>query len=272
MNILVTGGCGFVGANFVRFELQRHLEDRLVILDALTYAGNLQNLEGLDIVASPLWVPHCTPGRDVFDSGTAGEPADARGIFVQGGIDDAALLDAIFARYRIDAVVHLAAETHVDRSIFGPADFVRTNVMGTATLLERAHAAKVPRFLHVSTDEVYGDLGADDPPFRETTPLHPRSPYAASKAASDHLVQAWFHTYRLPTVITRCSNNYGSYQFPEKLIPLMVLNALADEPLPVYGDGMNVRDWLSVKDHCEALDLVLRCGRDGEVYNIGAGN
>jgi dTDP-glucose 4,6-dehydratase len=169
----------------------------------------------------------------------------------------------------VEAIVHFAAESHVDRSILGPAAFVQTNVVGTATLLEKARAAGVKRFVHVSTDEVYGDLGPADPAFTEETPIRPRSPYSASKAGSDHLVRAYFETYKFPTLITRCSNNYGPYQFPEKLIPLMILNALEDKPLPVYGDGMNVRDWIHVEDHCAAVERVLEAGRDGEVYNIG---
>jgi dTDP-glucose 4,6-dehydratase len=268
MRLLVTGGCGFIGANFVRWQRQHHPEDRLVVLDALTYAGNLHNLDGLGVT---VWAPSGMATAPVSLAVAAGGHPDGV-VFVRGDICDAALMDALFAEFAIDAVVHFAAESHVDRSILGPAAFVRTNVMGTATLLERARAAKVSRFLQVSTDEVYGDLGPTDPPFCETTPLGPRSPYSASKAAADHLVQAYFHTYHFPTLITRCSNNYGPYQFPEKLIPLMVLNALGDQPLPVYGDGMNVRDWLHVEDHCAALDLVLRNGREGEVYNVGGDN
>jgi dTDP-glucose 4,6-dehydratase len=269
MRLLVTGGCGFIGANFIRWQRQHHPEDRLVVLDALTYAGNLHNLDGLGMtVWSPPSRPTQTASRAVADGGRTNNGV----VFVRGDIGDAALVDALLTELAIDAVVHFAAESHVDRSILGPAAFVRTNVMGTATLLERARAAKVSRFLQVSTDEVYGDLGPADPPFCETTPLGPRSPYSASKAAADHLVQAYFHTYHFPTLITRCSNNYGPYQFPEKLIPLMVLNALGDQPLPVYGDGMNVRDWLHVEDHCSALDLVLRHGREGEVYNVGGEN
>jgi dTDP-glucose 4,6-dehydratase len=178
-------------------------------------------------------------------------------------------VEATLRDHAVDRVVHFAAESHVDRSILGPGEFVRTNVVGTLTLLERARAAGVKRFVHVSTDEVYGDLGPDEAPFCETTPIRPRSPYSASKAGSDHLVRAWFETYKFPTLITRCSNNYGPFQFPEKLIPLMILNALADEPLPVYGDGLNVRDWIHVEDHCAAVERVLDRGRDGEVYNIG---
>jgi dTDP-glucose 4,6-dehydratase len=240
MNLLITGGAGFIGANFVRRRRRSHPSERLVVLDALTYAGNLASLEGIDGFT-----------------------------FVKGDICDAAAVEATLRDHGIDAIVHFAAESHVDRSILGPGAFVRTNVQGTATLLEKARAAGVKRFVHVSTDEVYGDLAADDPAFTEETPIRPRSPYSASKAGSDHLVRAWFETYKFPTLITRCSNNYGPYQFPEKLIPLMILNALSDTPLPVYGDGMNVRDWIHVDDHCAAIERVLEAGRDGEVYNVG---
>jgi dTDP-glucose 4,6-dehydratase len=237
---LVTGGAGFIGSNFVRRRRARHAGEKLVVLDALTYAGNLESL------------------------------ADVHGFdLVRGDICDAALVERTLAEYRVDRIVHFAAESHVDRSILGPAAFIQTNVVGTAALLEKARAAGVKRFVHVSTDEVYGHLGPDDPAFTERTPLSPRSPYSASKAGSDHLVHAYFETYRFPTLITRCSNNYGPYQFPEKLIPLMILNAMADQPLPVYGDGMNVRDWIHVEDHCDAVERVLEAGRDGEVYNIG---
>ncbi len=240
MNLLVTGGAGFIGSNFVRRRRRTHPSDRLVVLDALTYAGNMESLEGVDGFR-----------------------------FVRGDICDGAVVEATLRDHAIEAVVHFAAESHVDRSILGPGAFVRTNVTGTATLLEKARAAGVRRFVHVSTDEVYGDLGPEDAPFSEETPIRPRSPYSASKAGSDHLVRAWFETYKFPTLITRCSNNYGPYQFPEKLIPLMILNAMADVPLPVYGDGMNVRDWIHVEDHCAAVARVLEAGRDGEVYNIG---
>ena len=240
MNLLVTGGAGFIGANFVRRRRASHERERLVVYDALTYAGNLASLDGV-----------------------------AGFSFVRGDICDGALLESTLRDHAIEAVVHFAAESHVDRSILGPGAFVRTNVTGTATLLEKARAAGVKRFLHVSTDEVYGDLGPDEPGFREETPIRPRSPYSASKAGSDHLVQAWFETYHFPTLITRCSNNYGPFQFPEKLIPLMILNAMSDEPLPVYGDGMNVRDWIHVEDHCDAIARVLEAGREGEVYNVG---
>ena len=239
MNLLVTGGAGFIGSNFVRRRRERQPTERLVVLDALTYAGNLESLAGV----------------------TGFE-------FVHGDVCDRVLLEGTLRDHAIDAVVHFAAESHVDRSILAPGTFVQTNVLGTATLLDAARAAKVKRFLCVSTDEVYGDLG-DAPPANETNPLAPRSPYSASKAGADLLVHAYFETYRFPTIITRCSNNYGPYQFPEKLIPLMILNAMEGKALPVYGDGQNVRDWIHVDDHCAALDRVLEAGRDGEVYNVG---
>ena len=252
--ILVTGGAGFIGANFV-LDWLATVDEPVVNLDALTYAGNLENLASL-----------------------AGDP---RHVFVRGDICDGALLGRLLAEYRPRAIVHFAAESHVDRSIHGPAAFVRTNIEGTFTLLEAARAYWVGldrdaqaafRFLHVSTDEVYGSLGPQDPPFTETTAYAPNSPYSASKAASDHLVRAWHHTYGLPVLTTNCSNNYGPYQFPEKLIPLVIANALAAKPLPIYGDGMNVRDWLYVGDHCAAIRAVLARGRPGETYNIGGWN
>ena len=251
--LLVTGGAGFIGSNFVLSTLAATGEP-VVNLDQLTYAGNLANLDAL---------------RE-----------DARHVFVQGDICDRALVRQLLERHRPRAVVHLAAESHVDRSIEGPAQFVQTNMVGTFALLEesRAYWAGLAaaeraafRFLHVSTDEVYGSLGSDDPAFSETTPYAPNSPYSASKAGSDHLVRAYWHTYGLPTLTTNCSNNYGPHQFPEKLIPLMIHQALAGKPLPVYGDGQNVRDWLFVLDHCAALRAVLERGRPGEVYNIGGG-
>jgi dTDP-glucose 4,6-dehydratase len=251
--ILVTGGAGFIGANFVLEWCARSAEP-VVNLDKLTYAGNLANLEAL---------------RD-----------NARHVFVQGDVCDRALLRDLFGRHHPRAVVHFAAESHVDRSILGPADFIQTNVLGTFSLLEEARGywesldrakRNAFRFLHVSTDEVYGSLGPDDAPFTESTPFAPNSPYAASKAAADHLVRAWHHTYGLPTLITNCSNNYGPFQFPEKLIPLAIRNALAGERLPIYGDGGNLRDWLYVSDHCEAVRRVLEAGRPGETYNVGGG-
>ena len=241
--LLVTGGAGFIGSNFVASTIAATGEP-IVNLDKLTYAGSLRNLEAL---------------RD-----------DARHIFVHGDIADRALVRGILQKHRPRAIVHLAAESHVDRSIAGPAAFIQTNVVGTLAMLEEARACPDPiRFLHVSTDEVYGSLGASDPAFTERTPYAPNSPYAASKAAADHLVRAFHRTYGLPTLTTNCSNNYGPHQFPEKLIPVIIGNALAGKPLPVYGDGRNVRDWLYVLDHCEALRLVLERGRPGETYNIG---
>jgi len=252
--ILVTGGAGFIGSNFV-LDWVANSEERLVNLDALTYAGNLENLRALD-----------------------GHPGHA---FVHGDICDRGLLDRLLAEHRPRAIVHLAAESHVDRSIHGPGAFMQTNVTGTFTLLEAARGYYMSldpdgragfRFLHVSTDEVYGSLGPADPPFTESHPYEPNSPYSASKAASDHLVRAWHHTYGLPVLTTNCSNNYGPYHFPEKLIPLMIVNALAGKPLPVYGDGLQVRDWLYVKDHCSAIREVLARGKVGETYNIGGWN
>ncbi len=254
-NVLVTGGAGFIGSNFVRYLLRNGPVLRVVTLDALTYAGNPENLDDL--------------------------PDQERHAFVKGDICEHALVEALLREYAIDTVVHFAAETHVDRSILGPAPFVQTNVVGTFTLLEAARQVWGPgaggrsgerRFHHVSTDEVYGALGPGDAPFTESTPYAPRSPYSASKAASDQLVRAYFHTYGLPVTITNCSNNYGPYQFPEKLIPLMILNALVGKPLPVYGDGQQVRDWLFVEDHCEAIFRVLQAGRPGETYNVGGEN
>jgi dTDP-glucose 4,6-dehydratase len=252
--ILVTGGAGFIGSNFV-LEWLGQSDEPVVNLDALTYAGNTENLASL--------------------------AGDHRHVFVRGDICDRPLLDRLLAEHRPRAIVHFAAESHVDRSIHGPAEFIRTNVQGTFTLLEAARAfwATLPapdkaafRFLHVSTDEVYGTLGRDDPAFCESDTYEPNSPYSASKAASDHLVRAWHHTYGLPVLTTNCSNNYGPFHFPEKLIPLMIVNALAGKPLPVYGDGQQVRDWLYVKDHCAAIREVLARGRVGETYNVGGWN
>jgi dTDP-glucose 4,6-dehydratase len=251
--ILVTGGAGFIGANFV-LDWFAHADEPLVNLDKLTYAGNLRSL-------APL-------------------AGDTRHVFVRADIGDAKAVSEVVAHHRPRAIVNFAAETHVDRSIRGPAAFIETNVVGTFGLLEcvREWWKDLPprdrdafRFLHVSTDEVYGSLGPSDAPFSETTPFSPNSPYAASKASSDHLVRAYHHTYGLPTLTTNCSNNYGPLQFPEKLIPLMIVNALAGKPLPVYGDGLNVRDWLYVGDHCSAIRTVLARGRPGETYNIGGG-
>jgi dTDP-glucose 4,6-dehydratase len=245
VNLLVTGGAGFIGACFVRAARRRRPPHRVVNLDALTYAGNLESLSDL---------------RD-----------DAGHVFVKGDIGDRDLVTRLCEEHQIEAIVNFAAESHVDRSILSAEVFVRTNVVGTLALLEAARAAGVRRFLQVSTDEVYGSLGPTGA-FVETTPLAPRSPYSASKAAADHLVQAFHHTYGLDVVITRSSNNYGPYQFPEKLIPLMILNASEGNPLPVYGDGQQVRDWIHVEDHVDAILLVLERGRTGDVYNIGAGS
>jgi dTDP-glucose 4,6-dehydratase len=254
LTILVTGGAGFIGSNFVNDWLKVH-DEPVVNLDLLTYAGNLHNLDALR--------------------------GDARHVFVQGDIGERALLDKLLAEHKPRAVLHFAAESHVDRSIHGPGEFIRTNVIGSFTLLEaaRAHWATLEgsakeafRFLHVSTDEVYGSLTPTAPAFTETHAYEPNSPYSASKAASDHLVRAWHHTYGLPVLTTNCSNNYGPFHFPEKLIPLMIVNALAGKPLPVYGDGMQVRDWLYVGDHCSAIRAVLAKGRTGETYNIGGWN
>ena len=249
--LLITGGAGFIGSNFVHHWCKQYPSDRLVILDALTYAGNRQNLTDLE----------------------------GKIRFVQGDIGDRSLISALLEEEDINTVAHFAAESHVDRSILGPDAFIRTNIVGTFTLLDRFRhhweSQGQPgyfRFLHVSTDEVYGSLRPDDPAFQETTPYAPNSPYSASKAGSDHLARAYYHTYGLPTIVTNCSNNYGSYHFPEKLIPLMCINILLGKPLPVYGDGQNIRDWLYVGDHCHALDVVIHKGKPGETYNIGGNN
>ncbi|WP_285413484.1 dTDP-glucose 4,6-dehydratase [Variovorax sp. efr-133-TYG-130] len=252
--ILVTGGAGFIGANFV-LDWIANSDEPVVNLDKLTYAGNLETLASLK--------------------------NNPQHIFVQGDIGDSALVDRLLAEHKPRAVVNFAAESHVDRSIHGPEDFVQTNVLGTFRLLEsvRGYWSALPadqktafRFLHVSTDEVYGSLSKTDPAFTEENKYEPNSPYSASKAASDHLVRAWHHTYGLPVLTTNCSNNYGPFHFPEKLIPLMIVNALAGKPLPVYGDGMQVRDWLYVKDHCSAIRRVLEAGQLGETYNVGGWN
>lgn len=243
MKVLVTGGAGFIGSSFIRYFLRSHPQDRVVNLDKLTYAGNLDNL--------------------------ADASSDTRYEFVHGDICDAELVSDLIGK-SADAIVHFAAESHVDRSIVDPQDFIRTNIQGTSTLLEAARRRKISRFIHVSTDEVYGSLQAGE--FAdEQAPLSPNSPYAASKAASDLLVRSYFKTYGFPAIITRASNNFGPNQFPEKLIPLMILNALEGKRLPVYGDGLNERDWIYVEDHCRALDRILADGRAGEVYNIGCG-
>ncbi len=254
-HVLVTGGAGFIGSNFLHFLLETEPDAQVVNLDSLTYAGNLENLRDL--------------------------PDPARHTFIQGDICDQALVSDLFHRYAIDTVVHFAAETHVDRSILGPGQFIQTNIVGTFTLLEaarqywlaeRALPAGEVHFHHVSTDEVFGSLNPGDPPFSETTPYAPNSPYSAAKASSDHLVRAYYQTYGLPVTITNCSNNYGPFQFPEKLIPLMILNALSGKPLPIYGDGQQIRDWLYVGDHCEAIWKVIKEGRLGETYNVGGDN
>ncbi len=254
-NILVTGGAGFIGSNFVRYVLHTQPDVFIVNLDLLTYAGSLENLKNL--------------------------PSPQRYEFKNGDICNQALVEAILRQYKLDAIVHFAAETHVDRSIYGPAAFVQTNVVGTFSLLEAARKvwldenkaeAKEVRFHHISTDEVFGSLSVDAPAFEESTHYSPNSPYAASKASSDHLVRAYSHTYGLPITLTNCSNNYGPYQFPEKLIPLMILNALEGKSLPIYGDGKQIRDWLYVEDHCEAIWQVLQHGRIGESYNVGGNN
>ncbi len=245
MNLLVTGGAGFIGSSYVRLARRKRPNDLVVNVDALTYAGNLENLRDLE--------------------------SDPKHLFVRADIREGATILELLRRHAIDAVVNFAAESHVDRSIASAAPFLDTNVRGTLSLLEAARTAGVRRFLQVSTDEVYGSLGPTGA-FEETTPISPRSPYSASKAAADHFVMAFHHTHGMDVVITRCSNNYGSYQFPEKLIPLMILNAFDGKPLPVYGDGLYVRDWIHVDDHCEAIDLVLEGGTSGEVYNIGAEN
>lgn len=251
--LLVTGGAGFIGSNFVHYWSKSYPSDRVVVLDAITYAGNPQNLSSLS------------------------EWSNFR--FVHGNICDRPLVDALLQEEEIDTVAHFAAESHVDRSILGPDAFIRTNVVGTFTLLEsfRNHWEKrgkleSDRFVHVSTDEVYGSLSPDDCAFTETTAYAPNSPYSASKAGSDHLARAYYHTYGLPTLITNCSNNYGPYHFPEKLIPLMCINILLGKPLPIYGDGQNIRDWLYVGDHCRALDVVIHKAQPGQTYNIGGNN
>lgn len=254
-NVLVTGGAGFIGSNFVRYMLANEPAVQVINLDLLTYAGSLENLKDL--------------------------PDPDRHTFVQGDICDRPVVDELLHQHQIDTVVHFAAESHVDRSILDPHTFIQTNIIGTHNLLEacRAYwlvenkaASQEVRFHHISTDEVFGTLAPDEPAFEETTPYAPRSPYAASKASSDHLVRAYWTTYGLPYTLTNCSNNYGPYQFPEKLIPLMILNALQGKPLPIYGDGRQIRDWLYVEDHCEAILTVLKRGQPGESYNVGGDN
>jgi dTDP-glucose 4,6-dehydratase len=245
MTILVTGCCGFIGSNFVQYMLQTHTGETIINLDKLTYAGNLENLQSIQ-----------------------GHP---RYHFIKGDICDRAIVESAIRKHEVDAIVNFAAESHVDRSIVGPAVFIETNVAGTGVLLEVARECGIKRFVQISTDEVYGSLGAEGK-FTETSPIQPNSPYAASKASADLLAFAYYHTHGLPVVVTRCSNNYGPFQFPEKLIPLMIARAFDGKPVPVYGDGLNVRDWLHVNDHCSAIDLVLRKGAAGEVYNVGGSN
>ena len=252
-SIIVTGGAGFIGSNFVRHWCHNYPADRVIVLDALTYAGNRANIADLEATANLR--------------------------FISGNICDRALVDEILVAENVNTIAHFAAESHVDRSILEPGAFIQTNVVGTFTLLEafrqrwqEQKQADDYRFLHVSTDEVYGSLEFDQPAFTETTPYTPNSPYSASKAGSDHLARAYYHTYGLPTMITNCSNNYGAYHFPEKLIPLICINILLGKPLPVYGDGQNIRDWLYVGDHCRALDRVIHQGKPGETYNIGGNN
>ncbi|WP_332628489.1 dTDP-glucose 4,6-dehydratase [Halalkalibacter flavus] len=244
MKLLVTGGAGFIGSNFIQYMLEKHPNYQVINLDSLTYAGNLENLQAVE-------------GHTQYT-------------FVKGDICNVELVSSLFEN-GIDAVINFAAESHVDRSITDPGVFIRTNVQGTQVLLDAAKQYGVKKFVQVSTDEVYGSLG-ETGLFHETTPLSPNSPYSASKAGADHLVHAYYETFDLPVSITRCSNNYGPYQFPEKLIPLMISNALNDQPLPLYGDGLNIRDWLHVDDHCQAIDLVLHKGKNGEVYNVGGNN
>jgi dTDP-glucose 4,6-dehydratase len=254
-NVLITGGAGFIGSNFVHYLLKTEPDVQVINLDALTYAGSLENL------------------KDLY--------APEHHTFVEGEICDAKLVENLFHKYQVDTIVHFAAETHVDRSILGPGQFIQTNIIGTYTLLEAARKFWLDentlpidevRFHHISTDEVFGSLAPDESAWDESTPYAPNSPYAASKAASDHLVRSYGHTYGLPYTLTNCSNNYGPYQFPEKLIPLMILNALEGKPLPVYGDGQQIRDWLHVEDHCEAIYLALTRGVSGETYNVGGEN
>ncbi|MBX2991936.1 MAG: dTDP-glucose 4,6-dehydratase [Bacteroidetes bacterium] len=243
--VLVTGGAGFIGSNFIRYFLARNPDVDVINFDKLTYAGNLENLADVE--------------------------SNTRYHFVKGDICERSEVESVFKKFGFDSVVHFAAESHVDRSILGSSVFVQTNVAGTHVVLDVAKECGIRRFLHVSTDEVYGSLGSTGK-FTEETPLHPNSPYSASKAGSDLLALAYHHTHGVPVIVTRCSNNYGPYQFPEKLIPLMIINALNDKPLPVYGDGLNVRDWLHVVDHCGAIEAVLQSGKPGEVYNIGGNN
>ena len=247
-NLLITGGAGFIGSNFVQYWIRKYPDDKIIVLDALTYAGNLENL-------API----------------ADQPNYR---FVKGDIRDFGLVTKLLDENDVDIIVHFAAESHVDRSILGPQEFIETNINGTFNMLESVRKSwksdlDKKRFIHISTDEVYGSLDFDDPAFTEESQYKPNSPYAASKTSSDHLVRAYYRTYGIPAIITHCSNNYGPYQFPEKLIPLMIFNAIRDKKLPIYGDGLNIRDWVHVSDHCKAIDVVIQRGKIGEVYNIG---
>lgn len=248
MKLLVTGGAGFIGSNFIRYVFDTRSNWHVVNFDKLTYAGNLENLAGI----------------------TSNPVCSARYSFANGDIADRELVNRIFEVEHPDVIVNFAAESHVDRSILDPAPFIETNVEGTQVLLEAARRHGVGRFIQISTDEVYGSLGPNDPPFTEESPLAPNSPYSASKAAADLMARAYHKTYGVPVIITRCTNNYGPYQYPEKFIPVMILNALQNKPLPIYGDGQNIRDWIHVEDHCRAIALLIERGRVGEVYNIGA--
>ena len=248
VKLLVTGGAGFIGSNFIRHVFATRPDWSIVNLDKLTYAGKLDNLS--DIASDPSY--------------------STRYSFVHGDIADRSLVDRLISAERPDVVVNFAAESHVDRSILDPTPFIETNVKGTQVLLESAKRYDVSRFIQISTDEVYGSLGPDDPPFTEESPLAPNSPYSASKAAADMMARAYYKTYGVPVIITRCTNNYGPYQYPEKFIPVMILNALQNKPLPIYGDGQNIRDWIHVEDHCRAIALLIERGRTGEIYNIGA--
>ena len=255
--LLVTGGAGFIGSNFIHYWIKKHPEDKIVNLDALTYAGNLENLKSIE-----------TPPR-VDEASPRVEAGNPNYKFIKINICEKEKINEIISIEKPDAIIHFAAESHVDRSILGPEEFVRTNVLGTFNLLESARQNGNIRFHHISTDEVFGSLGPNDTLFNETTPYDPRSPYSASKASSDHLVRAYFHTFGLPITISNCSNNYEPFQFPEKLMPLFITNLIENKKIPLYGDGMNVRDWLFVEDHCEAIDLILQKGKIGETYCVG---
>ncbi|KKP78274.1 MAG: dTDP-glucose 4,6-dehydratase [Candidatus Moranbacteria bacterium RIFOXYA12_FULL_35_19] len=257
MKLLITGGAGFIGSNFIHYWIKKYPEDSIINLDALTYAGNLENLKDIE-----------NPPR-VDERSPRVEAGQENYKFIKINICEKEKIDEIISTEKPDAIIHFAAESHVDRSILGPEEFVKTNVLGTFNLLESARQNGNIRFHHISTDEVFGSLGPNDTLFNETTPYDPRSPYSASKASSDHLVRAYFHTFGLPITISNCSNNYGPFQFPEKLMPLFITNLIENKKIPLYGDGMNVRDWLFVEDHCEAIDLILQKGKIGETYCVG---